>query len=231
MSEAESHPVETTEADKVNSGAIGTVLAVGAAAVVAISFAIYALVRDEQSAFDEENGALANLHQVSELKRTQQEGLNQPIGWSDAKKSAVALPIGDAKQLFLKEVGENPFAASPGAPDAGAGGAGGAANGSAETLPTAADAAAPAPEGAPTIAPTSSGVAPVQTTLPNAPKAPTTPPAASGAVVPQAPKPTGNAAIKPSPAPSQISTTLPAPPAPALSAAPQPTAPQPSGKE
>ncbi|GEM_PF-1594215 len=228
MSEAESHPVETTEADKVNSGAIGTVLAVGAAAVVAISFAIYALVRDEQSAFDEENGALANLHQVSELKRTQQEALNRPIGWSDANRSAVALPIGDAKQLFLKAVSENPFAASPGAPDTGAGGAGGAATGSAETLPTVPDAAAPAPEGAPTTAPTSAGTASAQTTP---------------APAPQAPQPTGSAAIKPSSVPSQVSTTPPPSQAPAPSAPPKPseapqvpstpapTAPQPSGKE
>ncbi|MDX2054276.1 MAG: hypothetical protein SFV15_17885 [Polyangiaceae bacterium] len=207
MSEAESHSAETTEADQVNSGAIGTILAVGTAAMVGISFALYALVRSEQSAFDDTHGALANLTQVSELKRAQHESLNQPSGWADAQKSAATLPIEDAKQLFLKEVTENPFAASPTPPDAGAAGAG--------NEPAAAGAA-----GAPAIDPATS--APIVPTTGSG-QAGTTPAPATTST------PTPGATIKaaPVPAPKTTPAVAPQPTAPAAPTAPAPQAPTP----
>ena len=114
--------VDGTEADKINTGALGTLVAVGLLAMLSITAAVTALVRHdievEEATKDENANAV-----VSELKAKQRGVLNGPAGYVDRGKGLVSLPIELAKGLVVGELERDPNSATPAPPpkpDAGA---------------------------------------------------------------------------------------------------------------
>ncbi|MGE0324066.1 MAG: hypothetical protein AB7K71_39780 [Polyangiaceae bacterium] len=120
-----------TEDDKPNSGLIGTVTIAGAIAMVAICAVLTALVRSEQSSEDERKNAEANLTPVTELRAEQGKALNAAPSYVDEKKERISLPLDRAMAAVVKDIQDNPQAATapgseppPADADAGAGDAG-----------------------------------------------------------------------------------------------------------
>jgi hypothetical protein len=114
--------VAGTQADKINTGALGTLVAVGLFAMISITAAVTALVRHD---IDEEeaNKATDANQVVTELKAAQRGKLNGPAGYVDRAKGTVSLPIDLAKGLVVGELARDPNSATPPAPvkpDAGA---------------------------------------------------------------------------------------------------------------
>jgi len=114
--------VDGTEADKINTGALGTLVAVGLLAMLSITAAVTALVRHdievEEATKDENANAV-----VSALKTKQRGVLNGPAGYVDRGKGLVSLPIELAKGLVVGELERDPNSATPAPPpklDAGA---------------------------------------------------------------------------------------------------------------
>lgn len=91
-----------TEADKTNTAVIGTLFAIGAAAMIAGSAALVALARGEMEVANQELGGYADLRTVRDLKAKQRARLQQ-----------AKLPLAKAEGLVLKEIQANPSAASP----------------------------------------------------------------------------------------------------------------------
>jgi len=119
-----------TEADKVNNGAMATLIAVVALGVIGVALAVTALTRMQQGAEHgaKEGGAGAEYHALVKEQR---------------RKLAEGLPIEAAMESLARDLTKNPQAASPPAPpasaatagaggaDAALGGAGGASAGGA----------------------------------------------------------------------------------------------------
>jgi hypothetical protein len=169
-----------TEDDKIDTGALATVVAVGTAGMIGISLAVNALVRHEMGAVGagrDEVGADA----YRTIKKEQLDKLSAPAAWADQGKGQVAIPIDRAMGLVLADLKRNPWSATPAPPpDAGA-------DAAAETAPEAADAGADgaaAPESDAGAAPEPSGSAPLSPGVPPAPQAP-----GSGAPAPTASAP------------------------------------------
>ncbi|HEY8945327.1 MAG TPA: hypothetical protein VIM73_13745 [Polyangiaceae bacterium] len=100
-----------TEADKVNTGALATLVAVGTFAMIGISLALVALVRDELSVEANEKDVAADA-QYRELQRSQLQSLEQGV------------PIEAAMQRVVRDIAANPHAATAaGSSDASTGGA------------------------------------------------------------------------------------------------------------
>jgi hypothetical protein len=125
--------VDGTEADKINTGALGTLVAVGLFAMLSITAAVTALVRHDLQVEEAAKDADANQVVVA-LKASQSAALNGPAGYVDRGKGLVSLPIDLAEGLVVAELGRDPNSATPpakvdasAAPATGAGGAGGAA--------------------------------------------------------------------------------------------------------
>jgi len=116
MSDAE-HPhadaqVDGTEADKINTGALGTLVAVGLFAMLSITAAVTALVRHDV----EEEEALKDVdanHEVVGLKKAQHATLDAPASYLDKGKGTVALPIDLAQSLVVKDLERDPSSATP----------------------------------------------------------------------------------------------------------------------
>ena len=114
--------VSGTEADKINTGALGTLVAVGLFAMLSITAAVTALVRHDIDAEEAVKDADAN-QVVTELKASQRGALNGPAGYVDRAKGVVSLPIDLAKGLVVSELQRDPNSATPAPPpqaDAGA---------------------------------------------------------------------------------------------------------------
>ena len=92
----------STEADKTNTAVIGTMLAIGAAAMIGGSAALVALARGEVQERGERTETFANLGSVGELKSTQRKRLTES-----------KLPIDKAESQVLAEIRSDPTAASP----------------------------------------------------------------------------------------------------------------------
>src|SRR5262245_41659710 len=109
-----------TEDDKIDTGALATVVAVGAVAMVGISLAVNALVRHEQGAIGAGRDEVgANAYRT--MKREQLDKLSAPAAWADQSKGHVAIPIDRAMNLVLSDLKQNPWTATPAPPpDAGA---------------------------------------------------------------------------------------------------------------
>ncbi len=186
--------VAGTEADKINTGALGTLVTVGLFAMLTVTTAVTALVRHDIDAEQELKDADAN-QVVTNLKATQHAALNGPPKLLDRSKGVVTLPIELAKGLVVSELARDPNNATPPAPapttDASA--AAPAAAGSAAAPATSGSAAAPAGaegKGAPQKAEPGREVqkpAPGNATKPTPVPAPTPTAATPGA---QAPGPT-----------------------------------------
>jgi hypothetical protein len=110
-----------TEADKVNTGALATIVAVGALAMIGIATAVTALVRYEQDAVETNKGGRANLRIIQDLRSEQHQKLIAGPTWVDREARTVSLPIDRAKQVVVAEIAKDPNAATPPEPrDAGA---------------------------------------------------------------------------------------------------------------
>lgn len=107
--------VAGTQPDKTNTGALGTLVAVGLFAMIAITAAVTALVRHDIE--EEEDSKAADANQVvTELKAAQRGKLNGPASYVDRGKGLVSLPIDLAKGLVVGELAKDPNSATPPAP-------------------------------------------------------------------------------------------------------------------
>ena len=107
--------VAGTEADKINTGALGTLVAVGLFAMISITAAVTALVRHDIEVEEAQKDADAN-QVVTDLKASQRGVLNGPSGYVDRGKGTVSLPIDLAKGLVVSELEKDPSSATPPAP-------------------------------------------------------------------------------------------------------------------
>jgi len=107
--------VSGTEADKINTGALGTLVTVGLFAMLSITAAVTALVRHdlevEQSAKDADSNQV-----VVNLKAAQHGVLEAPASYADRGKGVVSLPIDLAKGLVVAELARDPNSATPPSP-------------------------------------------------------------------------------------------------------------------
>ena len=120
--------VDGTQADKINTGALGTLVAVGLLAMPSITAAVTALVRHDIEGEEAQKDADQN-QTVIQLKSFQRGMLNGPAGYVDRGKGVVTLPIEVAQSVVVSELQKDPSSATPPAP------------------PTSASAAAPAADG------------------------------------------------------------------------------------
>jgi len=203
-----------TEDDKVNTGALATLVAVGVFATLAVALGVDALVRHESNKWHSERAGRAET-QVRDLIKEQR-----------AQLDAQPLPIDRAMAAVVLDLRQNPWSATPAAPekDAGADDAAvaeatdGGADASVE-----ADASAPAPEGAAApdaapapSAPTTAAPEPKPTTVaPTPAPAPKAPPTAAAPTPVKAPAPAPTAAAPKPATPAAPAAPAPAPAAPA----------------
>jgi len=106
-----------TEADKVNTGALATILAVGALSMLGISAAVTALVRYEAEATTVAKGGTANLRGIQDLRKVQSKELVEPVRWTERSKGLVGMPLERAMQLVVDDLKRDPNTATPPPPD------------------------------------------------------------------------------------------------------------------
>jgi len=140
----------STEVDKVNTGALGTLVVVGTFAMIAIATAVTALVRHDVELAQEAKDTDSDLV-VRELKAEQRGLLNAPASYVDRGKGTVSLPIDLAKQVVVSELTRDPNSATPPAAataeaSGGSGGAPATAEGGAAAVTGGAGGTAAAPE-------------------------------------------------------------------------------------
>jgi len=107
--------VDGTQADKINTGALGTLVAVSLLAMLSITAAVTALVRHDMEGEESEKDADQN-QTVIQLKSYQRGLLNGPAGYIDRAKGVVTLPIDVAKSVVVSELQKDPNSATPPAP-------------------------------------------------------------------------------------------------------------------
>jgi len=198
-----------TENDSVNTGALGTLVAVGAAAMIGICLAVNALVRHEigtVGAVRDEVGADA----YRTLRTEQLDKLGAPAAWSNREKGHVSIPIERAMNIVLTDLKRSPWNATP-SPVSDAG-----TDAAAEAPDAGADAATPQADAG--TAPEPLAPAPLSPSVPT--PSVSSKPAPEGSPAPPAP---GTPAPKP-PAPPTAGTppATPAPPSASPPATPQP---------
>jgi hypothetical protein len=115
-----------TESDNVNSGALGTLVAVGTIAFFGIALVVTALVRAEMAEEVEKKEVSAD-RPYRDLVAEQTAKLNAPAAYMDRGKGLVSLPVDRAMELTVAGLAKDPNSATPPAPVGGAGGVGGAA--------------------------------------------------------------------------------------------------------
>jgi len=132
-----------TEDDNVNSGALGTLLSVGAFSTLGIALVVTALVRSEMSEEAEKKDVGAD-RPFKDLVAEQTAKLSSPAAYVDRGKGLVSLPIERAMELVVAGLKKDPNSATPPLPkDAKPEEAAPAPSNSGDALP----AAAPAPAG------------------------------------------------------------------------------------
>jgi hypothetical protein len=139
---------EATQVDKVNTGALGTLVAVGLFAMISICAAVTALVRHDLEVEQSDKDADAD-QTVIGLKAAQRGVLNGPASYVDRGKGLVSLPIETAKQVVVAELARDPNSATP--PEAGDAGV------AAATTTAAPSDSSSAPAGGPTKKPEEAG--------------------------------------------------------------------------
>jgi hypothetical protein len=115
-----------TEVHNVNSGALGTLLAVGACATLGIALVVTALVRTEVSEEAEKKEVGAD-RPYRDLVAEQTAKMAAPAAYVDRGQGLVSLPIDRAMELTVSGLIKDPNSATPAAAG-GSGGAGGAAS-------------------------------------------------------------------------------------------------------
>jgi hypothetical protein len=207
-----------TENDKVNTGALATLVVVGTASMVGISLAVNALVRHEVGnvgAAREGQGELA----YQDLRTEQLQTLSSPARLSDAGTSHVSIPIERAMNLVLADLKRSPWNATPAPPpDAGSDAAAEVADAGADAADASADASLAASDAGPSPEPPGS--------TPLTPLVPSSPDGKPGTVAPSmrpSPTPRPPVAPTPTPTPAPPTTAPPVTPTPPASAAPPAT--------
>jgi mono/diheme cytochrome c family protein len=109
-----------TESDNVNTGALATIVIVGALAMIGITTALTALVRTQAGDKQDQMDSTANLKAYQQMVASQRKELEEPPSWDDKAKGIVRIPIERAEQLVVTDLAKNPASASPAPPDAGA---------------------------------------------------------------------------------------------------------------
>ena len=105
--------------DKVNTGALATIVALGAISMVGISAALTAMVRSEVDTRADQVGAKSNLGPVTALKKTQRDELSAPAK-RDPTSGRLMIPIDRAMELVVEDLRQHPERATdPPPPDAG----------------------------------------------------------------------------------------------------------------
>jgi hypothetical protein len=122
-----------TESDNVNSGALGTLVAVGTIAFFGIALVVTALVRSEMADEAEKKDVGAD-RPYRDLVAEQKAKLDAPAAYVDRGRGLVSLPIERAMELVVSNLKKDPNSATPPAPAAaGSGGAEAATAGSGGT--------------------------------------------------------------------------------------------------
>src|SRR5690242_5214385 len=101
-----------TEDDNVNSGALGTLLSVGAFSTLCIALVVTALVRSEMTEEQAKKEVGAN-QAVHDLFNEQSAKLNAPAAYVDRGKGLVSLPIERAMELVVSGLKKDPNSATP----------------------------------------------------------------------------------------------------------------------
>ena len=110
-----------TESDNVNSGALGTLLAVGTIATLGIALVVTALVRTEMGTEAEKKEVGAD-RPYRDLVADQTAKMAAPAGYVDRGRGLVSLPIDRAMELTVSGLIKDPNSATPPAPIGGSGG-------------------------------------------------------------------------------------------------------------
>jgi hypothetical protein len=110
-----------TESDNVNSGALGTLVAVGTIAFFGIALVVTALVRAELAQEVEKKEVSAD-RAYRDLVAEQSAKLSAPAAYSDRGRGLVSLPIDRAMELTVAGLAKDPNSATPPPPMGGAGG-------------------------------------------------------------------------------------------------------------
>jgi hypothetical protein len=179
-----------TEQDNVNSGALGTLVAVGTIAFLGIALVVTALVRAELAEELEKKEVAAD-RVYRDLVAEQTAKLNAQAAYSDRARGLVALPIDRAMELTVAGLVKDPNSATPtagGAPSTAAGGSGGAAGAATDGADQAAK-NAKQPEG---VKPAPAKKAPPKKEAPSAPQSPAAPAPVKLSPSPAAPAPAPN---------------------------------------
>ena len=104
-----------TEKDRVNTGLLGTIMAILVLSVAGIALAVTALVRstaDDQVALKSADADKAK----NETLQAQDTELTQPAAWADKAKGTASIPIDRAMGLVVDKIRSNPEWATPPAP-------------------------------------------------------------------------------------------------------------------
>ena len=117
-----------TESDNVNSGALGTLLAVGTVATLGIALVVTALVRSELAAEAEIKEVGAD-RPYRDLVAEQTAKMAAPAAYVDRGRGVVALPIERAMEVTVAGLIKDPNSATPPAPIGGTGGSSATATG------------------------------------------------------------------------------------------------------
>ena len=104
-----------TENDKVNTGALGTLLIVGLFATLSIALAVTALVHHSVQGTIDERQTLAQ-QPYRDLRHMQTEKISANPTWADKGKGLVTIPIERAKLKVLTELQRDPSSATPPVP-------------------------------------------------------------------------------------------------------------------
>lgn len=111
-----------TESDNVNSGALGTLLAVGLFSVIGIAFVVTALVRAE-TADELEKKEVSADRPYRDLVADQSAKMSAPAAYVDRGRGLLSLPIDRAMEVVVADLKKDPNSATPPAPIGGTGGA------------------------------------------------------------------------------------------------------------
>src|SRR6478609_4739407 len=101
-----------TESDNVNSGMLGTLIAVLTVAMLTISLVVTALVRAEVNDEHEKKDASTD-RPMKDLVAEQTAKLSAPAAYLDRGKGSVSLPIDRAMELVFEGLKKDPNSASP----------------------------------------------------------------------------------------------------------------------
>jgi hypothetical protein len=99
-----------TEPDKIDSGVLGTILAVLTFGVLGTALAVTALVRTENDELAAERSQANDT--VAALRGSQEADLNLPAAYIDKDAGKVRVPIDRAMQVVVRDLRRNPQSAT-----------------------------------------------------------------------------------------------------------------------